>query len=252
MDKKEIRKKVLAAPLDAFTLLPFFVGTAMGIGFWAFSALSNVIAGTSLLLILLSAGLYLNRLILGWDKQYHKIVHQWREQVERKREKELDHLHQQLQSDEDPRTQNLLQDLRTLTQALLDANPEGDSLYGALDVFTDADRLFQRSVDYLRESLELWQTAGNMQKPSIKERLLAHREMLISEVEKSLENLGEVLARFKQASVGGESGQELAQLREELSNRLKIAEQVETRVDALRTGRSAGYDEEEFLKYAPK
>ncbi len=243
---------MLAAPLDAFTLIPFLVGATMGIGFWAFNALSNVMAGSSLLLILLSAALYLNRLIFGWDKQYHKAVHQWREQVERKREKELDELHQDLLSDGDSRTQNLLQDLRTLTQALLETNPADGTLYNALDVFTDVDRLFQRSVEYLRESLDVWKTAGNMQKPSIKERLLAHREVLISEVEKSLENLGEVLAQYKQASLGGESGQELAHLREELSNRLRIAEQVEARVDALRTGQSAGYDEEEFLKYAPK
>ncbi len=245
MKQEEIRKKVLMAPLDHWTLIPFFAGSAIGLGGWAFSSLSGPLAGGSLLLMLSSLGIYANRLLFGWDHQQNKVLRQWRQQVESKREAELDTLLRDLRQDQDPRTQALLQDLRTLTKALQQTEGE-DNFYTELDVLSDVDRLFRCSVDSLRESLELWETAANMQQEHIKSQLLLQREQLIAEVEQSLKHLGSLLSRFKQVTLQGNKAQELARLREELSSRLRIAEAVEARVSALRDGKSADYDENDF------
>jgi hypothetical protein len=120
----------------------------------------------------------------------------------------------------------------------------------AFDIVSDVDKLFQRSVDYLKESLELWHTAEEMERETIKEELLKHREILISEVEKSLENLGDVLGSMKKSAVRARDGQQLAELREELTTRLKLAEEIDERMKAMREGASSAQEEERYLAYA--
>ena len=81
-------------------------------------------------------------------------------------------------------------------------NEQSETLaMSAFDIVSDVDKLFQRSVDYLQESLNLWQTAEDMERASIKEQLMAQRDVLIGEVEQSLENLGDVLGSVKRAAV---------------------------------------------------
>jgi len=146
---------------------------------------------------------------------------------------------------------NLLKDLRTLTKALMSEQSES-LVVNAFDIVSDVDKLFRRSVDYLKESLELWSTAEEMDRETIKAKLLKHREILISEVEKSLENLGDVLGSMKKAAISSRDGQQLAELREELTTRLKFAEDVEDRMKAMREGVTSVRDEEVYLQYADK
>ena len=65
----------------------------------------------------------------------------------------------------------------------------------------EVDSLFQRCVDYLRESLKIWTIAQAMERKSIKQNLLEQRETIIQEVEKSLDNLGDVLSTLKKANI---------------------------------------------------
>lgn len=252
MDKKEIKKKLLLAPLDWISLLPFLLGITIGIGTWALRMEDcGAAIVLSLTLILISTGIYLNRLLFGWNENYERIVNEWRENIEKNRDEKLDQLYIELQKDGDPRTENLLKDLRTLTKALMSQQSDSIAL-NTFDIVSDVEKLFQRSVDYLKESLELWYTANAMEKKSIKDQLLEHRELLISEVEKSLENLGNVLESIKKAAINSQDGQQLAELREELNTRLRIAEEVEERMKNIRNINITKSDEEQYLKYADK
>ncbi len=249
MDKRAIVKKLLLDPLDWITLAPFLIGVTMGLGAWAINLEAGIIVASSVILILVSAGIYLNRLLFGWNENYERTVREWRESVERNRDAELDHLYRELGEDRDPRTEALLKDLRTLTKALLSEQSESLAV-SAFDIVSDVDKLFQRSVDYLKESLALWHTAEEMERETIKEELLKHRERLISEVEKSLENLGDVLGSMKKAAVSARDGQQLAELREELTARLRVAEEVEGRMKSMRRESVSVHDEEKYLQYA--
>ena len=251
MDKKAIVKKLLLDPIDWITLAPFLVGVTLGLGAWAVNLQSGIAVAASVILILVSAGIYLHRLLFGWNENYERTVNEWRESVERNRDKELDRLYRDLRKDGDPRTENLLKDLRTLTKALMSEQSESLAVT-AFDIVSDVDKLFQRSVDYLKESLDLYRTAEEMERETIKEKLLKHREILISEVEKSLENLGDVLGSMKKAAVSSRDGQQLAELREELTGRLKLAEEVEDRMKAMRQRTASTHDEEKYLQYAER
>lgn len=251
MDRKEIIKKLLMGPVDWITLTPFLLGITLGMGVWALSLEPGITLAASVILLLISAGIYLHRLFFGWNENYEKIVMKYRNEIEKKRDRELNNLYSELKKDGDARTETLLKDLRTLTKALL--NEQSSSLaVDAFDIVADVDKLFQKSVDYLKESLELWKTATKMERESIKNELMKQREILIEEVEKSLENLGNVLGTLKKVSINSSNGQQLAELREELNTRLKIAEDVETRISSLRSNRTSTEDEEKYLKYACK
>jgi hypothetical protein len=249
MEKKEIIRKLLLGPLDWITLAPFLAGISVGLGAWAVGQDSGIVVASSVILVLASAGIYLNRLLFGWQENYEKIVATWRDAVEKARDAELDRLYRELAQDGDPRTEALLKDLRTLTKALMNEQSETLAM-SAFDIVSDVDKLFQRSVDYLQESLNLWQTAEDMERASIKEQLMAQRDVLIGEVEQSLENLGDVLGSVKRAAVSTHDGQRLADLREELTARLKIAEDVEERMSAMRRSTTPAQDEEKYLQYA--
>ena len=249
MEKKEIVKRLLLEPLGWLTLTPFIIGVTLGMGVWALGMEPGITLASGVIMLLISAGIYLNRLIFGWDENYERIVSDFREKMEKERDKDLDKLYRDLRKDGDRRTERLLKDLRTLTKALL--NEQSDVLaVNAFDIIADVDKLFQRSVDYLKESLQLWHTAESMESETIRKELLSQREILINEVEKSLENLGKVLGTLKKTAINSGSKQQLAELREELNTRLQIAEDVEKRISAMRTGKVSTEDEEKYLKYS--
>ena len=248
MDKKEIIKRILLEPIDWITLSPFLAGVALGLGVWGLALEPGITLAASIILLLVSSGIYLNRLIFGWNDNYEKIVSELSEEIEKKRDNDLDALYRELSRDGDARTESLLKDLRTLTKVLLNEQTDAFAA-GAFDIISDVNKLFQRSVDYLRESFELWDTARKIEKESIRNELLEQREALIKEVEKSLENLGSVLGTIKKTTVNYGSKEQLADLREELNSRLQIAEDVEKRISSIRN-KVSSEDEEKYLQYA--
>lgn len=247
MEKKEIIKQLLLEPVDWVSLSPFILGATLGLGAWAVSLESGLVVATSVILMLLSVGIYLNRLVFGWNESYERIVREWRSSVEKARDRDLDRLYRDLKADGDPRTEMLLKDLRTLTTTLM-SEQEDHLAAGAFGILSDVDKLFNRCVSYLEESLKLWRTASVMERKTIAEELLAQRKVLIDEVEKSLDRLGDVLGGIKKAALSRD-GEELAQLREELKSRLQIAEEVESRIRDMQSGISA-QDEKKYLEYA--
>jgi hypothetical protein len=247
LEKREIIKKLLMEPVDWVSLSPLIVGATVGLGAWAVSLESGLAIAASLILVLLSAGIYLNRLIFGWNDNYERIVREWRVSVERERNRDLDRLYRELQADGDPRTEMLLKDLRTLTTTLM-SEQEDHLASGAFNILSDVDKLFSRCVGYLEESLKLWRTAEAVERETIANELLSQRQVLIDEVGKSLDRLGDVLGGIKKAALNRDS-EELARLREELESRLRIAEEVETRIRSMQ-GKVSAKDEEQYLKYA--
>lgn len=249
LQRRDVIRKQLLAPLDWMTLTPFLAGTTLALGSWALHPDPGLYVAAGVILALLAAGAYCNRLIFGWNDTQERLLAEWRAALAKARDQELDALYRDLQQDGDPRTEALLQDLRTLTAAIV--GEQSQSAAGtALDIVGDVDALFQRSVDYLKESLGLWRTAEQVHREPIRTQLLSQRELLIAEVEKSLENLGDVLGALKRAAVSSGSNPQLADLRDELKARLRIAAEVEQRLSAMRDRRVATADEAAYLQHA--
>ncbi len=248
MDKKEIRRQILLDNLDWVSLTPLFLGVTAALGAWAVQLNPRICFSLAIIPMLISAGIYSQRLFLGWDEKMESIARREREKNIREREEKLNQLGEALKGDGDPRTENLLKDLRVLTQAML-GNPQESSAMKAYDIIADVDKLFQRCVDYLKESLELWTTARNLDHVATREQLLKQRESLIDEVEVSLENLGRVLGIMKKADVNGQDKIHMDELREELNARLKMAETIESKMESMRK-HVKSTDEDEYLRYA--
>jgi len=247
MDQRAFRRKLLLKPINKWTLAPLIFGVASSLGAWTFGLDSPATLAAGLILSLISVGIYCNKLIFGWKENYEKLVDEWRQKIESDRDKALDDLYRELQKDGDERTESLLKDLRTLTKVLLAEQSDAITL-SAMDLVSDVDSLFQRCVDYLRESLELWSTAQAMEREGIKQNLMQQRETIIQEVEKSLDNLGTVLSTLKKANIHSSDGNALADLRAELSSRMRIAEEVENRMAQIRQSVDYTANESAFLE----
>ena len=99
------KKKLLVGPLDWITLAPFLTGVTAGLVAWAADLDSGVALAAGVILVLASAGIYLHRLLFGWQENYEKVVAEWRATIENTRESELDRLYRELSKDGDPRTE---------------------------------------------------------------------------------------------------------------------------------------------------
>jgi hypothetical protein len=237
MDKKELLKRVLLAPVDFLTLLPFVLGSTLGLGAWAVDARSGLWWFTSVLLMLLSPLIYVNRLALRWNQYAAEIVDKARARDEQDRQHKLDDLSRQLRFDNDKRTDDLLEDLRVVTDSLA---KEVDGTSGwiksmALDIKAVVDQLFNACVFYLEKTLELYTTAQSVRDKGIKKATLDERERLIEEVQKSLRQLGDILTHVRAINLkrasnsqgGAAESAGLEQMRRELALRLQSAKDVE-------------------------
>lgn len=240
MHRKELLKRVLLMPVDLITLLPLVLGATMGLGAWAVDTRMGLWWFTSVFLILLSPLIYVNRLSLRWATYTQKALDNARIGEEQARQQELDDLRQRLQFDNDSRTDDLLEDLRVVTSSLAKEVGEASGWVRsmALDIKVVVDQLFNACVCYLDKTQELYATAQSVRNKTIKKENLDAREKLIEEVQKSLHQLGEILAnvrainlkRATSAQGGAVESAGLEQLRNELALKLQSAKDIESAV----------------------
>ena len=230
---KKVLLKLLASPI---TILPFLAGVTDLLALWALEIDSGIATFAGLACILGSVGIFASRFLLGGKTLDREVLESLEQEAHAKREKALDVLDRKLTADGDPRTERCLRDLRTLTKRFR----EGRSWAGTLssratfDILTGVDRLLDRSVYSLEETLKLWHTARDISLPDARKPILEKREAIIEEVGKSIEHLGRVLAGVQ--SLGGETEadtSELARIRNELDASLAVARRVEDRMQAL-------------------
>jgi hypothetical protein len=237
--KKKVYLDIFAAP---GTLLPLAGGVTALLASWAiggdamlsFAGIAGVLAGV---------GVTATRLILGLDKitqdAYDHVVQQQR----RQQEEGLERLHQRLLDDQDPRTQNCLLELRHLYSRLqnkVDSTKINSAAYGVIE---GVDQVFRTSVQQLEYSVELWETAQTM-RGSARRDLLQQREELVQEICDTVEHLGQTVDRFH-AMTTHRNRRDLARLRKELDESLRIAREVERRTEQLTETRTYGPQESE-------
>lgn len=232
--RKRYLLKLLAMPSSLFPLL---FGLTDLMVLWALNISSGAGVFAGLAGILLGAGIFLNRLVLGDKKISASVLESLQEDEIKRREKALDDLDLRLCNDEDPRDENLLRDLRSLA-ALFE---KGSAWTGTLkdsttfDILSGVDRMFQECVVHLEKSLELKEKAETMTTNALKKPLLTQREAMLKDINQSIGYLGKILADITALDKGLDESRDsdLTRIRDELDQSLSVARKVNERMGAL-------------------
>jgi hypothetical protein len=225
--KKKVYLDIFAAP---GTLLPLAAGLTALMASWAsggdpllsFAGIAGVLAGL---------GVTATRLILGLDRITQQAYDHLLQRQRQQQEDALERLRQRLEADQDPRTQNCLQELRHLYSRLKDKLENDKVTAAAYGVVEGVDRVFQTSVKQLEQSVDLWETAQTL-RGSARKGLLQQREDLVRDVCETVEHLGHTVDRFH-AMTTRKNRSNLARLRKELDESMRVAREVERRTEQL-------------------
>ena len=244
VDEKSITKRVtrdiLGSPVVIF---PFMVGSAAFASLFALGLKGSAAVGAALVGLggmLGSAGMFLTKLILGKEDRVKKIVEAKRSKEKKAKRKKLDHFHHRLTMDGDTRTEDAMQDLRSLRDAFRKLNVIAPNLNQAMidEIRERAEELFEQCVSSLEKTLQLWKTADSLASEIAKKPILEQREKLVNEVVGTVENMSQTLAAVQGITSKPEGDVRLQQLRGELDQSLEVAKKVEQRVDSMLTGGS--------------
>ncbi len=236
-DQAEFRKRLLLHLLSKpGTLFPFVTGVTVLLGTWAVGPLAaGIPVFAALCCILGSAGTFLTNLVLGNEKAAKKVLEEIRDEARQTREKELDELEKNLIRDGDPRTEQYLHDLRTLTARLIEENSSlmhsNVDVYTALEVVAKVEELFNLSVQAIAKTLKLWDTADAISSQEARIPILEERERLIQDVKKSIEKLGTILVDVQKIDIDQGENFNLAQLRQDLDRSIHIAREARLKVN---------------------
>ena len=239
----DVKRKVY---LDLFaspeTLLPIVGGLTALLASWAmggnawltFGGLAGVLGGV---------GMFASRVIFGLEKLTNRAYQYVVQQQQTRQVESLQALHKKLQKDQDQRTHRLLQQLWELYKGLQKDIRAGKISLAAHDVLDSVDRMFHVCVDYLDRSYELWRTAQRLEGNS-RRQLLEQREELVAEVAQATEYLSTKVQQLNEVT-NQRNKSELAQLRAELDESIRVARLAEERTAEL-GNTDRGYSVSEF------
>lgn len=245
-DQKRFRKEfVLHLATSPATLVPLLVGgTAAGVGI-LFGAPLIAFAGVAGMAV--GGGVCATRFTLGAKKIAARVVAKLEAEDRAARKDRLDTLDHRLLEDNDPRTEDLLRDLRKLVDPLYgDVNTTlfaGVPTALGLEIKRKIEELFERCVIILDQTLVLWQNAQELKSPKAREPFVAQRERLIEEVTRSIERISATLAELSTMGNKAEDETEVRRIRDDLERTLAVARRVDVR---MREIGSLGYDPREF------
>lgn len=233
MDKKRLRQKVLLNLASSpVTLIPLLLGVTILLGLWTFSINSVLAAVVGIGALMTGVGTFFTRLFVGDDRVAQKSIADLRREHEQEQIDQLDELDDQLTKDRDPRTQKMLQDLRSLVKTFKESSYDDNlNTSSLLDITSGVEELFEEGVKMLRKSLEFYRTARDFNDKSTREAILQRREEVLVDVGKSIDQLGKLLTDIQGMDVQDHSQQD--RIRQELKNSFEIAKEVRERMSDL-------------------
>ncbi len=240
----DIKRKVY---LDLFaspeTLLPIVGGLTAMLAAWAMPGSQEWLSMGGVAGILGGMGLFATRLVFGLEKLTNRAYEYVVERQQRKQTETLEKLHKKLQSDQDPRTHRLLEELWALYHTLETDVKDGTITFAAHEVLEGVDRLFHVCTGYLDRSYQLLVQAGKL-RGGAKKSLMDQREELIKEVGYSVKFLEDKVHQL-QTTVIQKDKTELSSLRAELDETIRVAKRADERTYEL-GNEPKPYDTREF------
>ncbi len=237
--KRKVYLDLFASPV---TLLPVVGGLTALLASWAvggnalltFAGVAGIVGGL---------GMFASRLIFGLEKLANQAYQYVLEKQQQKQAEALHELDTKLQRDRDPRTERLLRQLWDLYETLKQDIQAGKIGAAAHEVLESVDRMFQVCVDYLDRSYQLWDKA-HKQSGGARQQTMDQRDELVREVEQSVNFLETKIGQLEHLNTR-KSKSELAELRAELDETIRVARRAEECAANL-TGGEKIYDESEF------
>ncbi len=233
LDKTKLKNKILMSHLTSlWTLVPFLVGTTLIMAAVAFTRKMGITLFAGVSCLLGSAGVFFTQLVLGGEKIQKKVLEDLQKEEQQNKERILNALDQQLCADGDPRTEGHLRDLRAICKALLEKREwlEGLNAGAVFDIVSTVDQLFQECIRSLERTLEILRLANQVGTEKMRKTLLEERERIITEVGRTIDQLGRILKDLKKREKEDKVDSNLAQLRRELDQSLEIAKAVDEKM----------------------
>jgi len=228
--QNQLRQKVLLNLASSpITLIPFLIGVTILLGLWTFGINSVLAVVIGVGASMVGVGSFLTRLFVGDERVAQKSINDLQQEQEQQQIHELDKLDEELAKDRDPRTQQMLRDLRALVKTFKSADSDFTS---SLDITAGVEDLFTEGVRMLRKSLEFYRTAKEVNR-STRETILGQREEILEDVAKSIDQLGKLLTGIQKGDILDHSQQE--RIRQELRDNFAVAKKVRERMSDLKS-----------------
>ncbi|MCS1408671.1 MAG: hypothetical protein M2R45_01847 [Verrucomicrobia subdivision 3 bacterium] len=236
IDNRQIRNQVLLRHIGSpLVLAPFLFGITSLTAAWAFDwKAASIAAFAGLAGIIGAGGIFLTRLILGGEKTAAQVIQEMEADELAHKERELDQLERRLESsDNDPRPEKSLQDLRALIKVFQETRNDATShqLTTMVDIHAKVTELFDHCVELLEQTIQLWETATSLNTEAARKPILEQRETIVEDIQASVQQLSTTLVGLKQLGTAEASTGRLRQMRDELDQSLKVARNIEARVD---------------------
>lgn len=225
------QKFLLRLATSPITLVPAVGGLTAMLASWGLD-LPGAVAFAGLASVLVAAGTFLTRIVTQDEANAKAALEEVEQEMEREREAALDDLERRLSSDNDPRDESLLRDLRALATALRsrDLWPAAFSTHTTVDIMSGVEQLFALCVSSLERELRLLQIAAKMTTDAARAPILARREQILADIGRSIEQLSRILTHLQGMHSEGSDSAELQRIQQELDQSLEIAARVEERM----------------------
>ena len=241
VNKDEIRQRVfLRLAASPLVLGPVVLGFTSMVSAWAFDfrqAGLFVFGGIAGMLI--GAGSFVSKLLLSGNKEAHKVLTEVEKEKFENRQKSLDELERALErSDNDPRPEEALGDLRTLVDTFQSIEKDSSSGQWAImvDVRLQVESLFAHCVRLIEQTHHLRLTADKLSTEAARHPVLEQRELIIHEIQACVKQLSHSLVSLQKLGHVQASTHDLQQMRRELDSSLEVARKVEERMQNWSVG----------------
>lgn len=237
--KRKVISELFLAPS---VVLPIVGGISAGLLSWATGG-STYLTGAAIAGVLGGVGWMLTRMIFKVEDITEAAMEAQLDKQVREENAELDALAAKLRTDRDHRTQDYLTLLRSLRDDFESAAAKYGSQFRSAQVREKVGQIFHAAVEQLAQSYNLWERAQKLS-GSMKESLLEQREQVLQEIEATVVRIGETVDHFR-SLVRADKQVDLAELRDELDETMRVAKRTEER---MRNLDKPSNDYESFVK----
>ena len=237
IDKQLFRKKYFFHLINNPTVIyPFAAGTLGVFATWAFGLDPSILYlfGSAVIGISIPVGALITKWTTGTDDIAKTVHEEILRETQQKQEEELNALHEQLATDGDKRTEQMLEELRLLHQSFQEEARDAGWM-GSLPITVSAEitekvtELFSQAVQCLKDTLKMHRKSKDSQLSTVKKVLQQHRETQIADVQQTIIQLSQLYARV--LTISPKSNEtELSRLRTELDESLAFAKKVDEQI----------------------
>lgn len=217
-------------------IYPFAAGVITAFASWVFDLDPKIffLFASAVLGIAIPIGSLITKWTIGTDDIAKRVHEELLHNAQHKQEEELNALHIRLKDDGDMRTEQMLEELRTLHQSfqedVSDAGWMGTLPTSVRAEITDkVTELFTQAVQCLKDTLRMYEKSKDSKIKNVRRVLQEHREQLIADVEQTIVQLTHLYTRVLTLSPDSNET-ELSRLRSELDESLAFAKKVDEQI----------------------